>query len=135
MFRRIDERMLVCGQIHPEDVAAAAAAGVTMIVNNRPDGEQPDQPAGSAIEAAAQQAGIGYRHIPVRGGLSPADVQAMQEALDETGGQVLAFCTSGTRSAYLWAMARARAGDDPDAIVAQAAAAGYDLSALRPHLG
>lgn len=135
MFRRIDDRLLVSGQILPEDVAEAAAQGVTMIVNNRPDGEQPGQPAGSAIEAAAREAGVGYRHIPVSGGLSPEQVEAMQQALDEAEGQVLAFCTSGTRSTYLWALARARAGEEPDAIVARAAAAGYDLSALRPYLG
>lgn len=135
MFRRIDDRMLVSGQILPEDVAEAAAQGVTMIVNNRPDGEQPGQPAGSAIEAAAREAGVGYRHIPVSGGLSPEQVEAMQQTLDDAEGQVLAFCTSGTRSTYLWALARARAGEEPDAIVARAAAAGYDLSALRPYLG
>ena len=135
MFRRIDDRMLVSGQILPEDVAEAAAQGVTMIVNNRPDGEQPGQPPGTAIEAAAREAGVGYRHIPVSGGLSPEQVEAMQQALDEAEGQVLAFCTSGTRSTYLWALARARAGEEPDTIVARAAAAGYDLSALRPYLG
>lgn len=135
MFRRIDDRMLVSGQLHPKDVAAAAAQGVTMIVNNRPDGEQPGQPPGSAIEAAAQEAGIGYRHIPVAGGLSPEQVEAMQQALDDAQGQVLAFCTSGTRSTYLWALTRAKAGEEPDTIVARAAAAGYDLAALRPYLG
>ena len=135
MATQLDEKTLVAGQIAPGDVAGMAAEGVTMIVNNRPDGEQPGQPAGSAIEAAAQEAGVGYRHIPVSGGLSPEQVEAMQQALDTAEGQVLAFCTSGTRSTYLWALARARAGEEPDTIVARAAAAGYDLSALRPYLG
>jgi uncharacterized protein (TIGR01244 family) len=135
MFRRIDEHMLVAGQLLPEDVAEAAEQGVTMIVNNRPDGEQPGQPAGSEIEAAAQAAGIEYRHIPVQGGLSSDQVQAMAEAIEATKGTMLAFCASGTRSTYLWALARARGGEDAEAIVAKAAGAGYDLTPLRPYLG
>ena len=134
MFRRIDAHMLVAGQLMPEDIAEAAEQGVTMIVNNRPDGEQPGQPAGSEIEAAAQAAGIEYRHIPVQGGLSPDQVQAMAEAIEATKGTMLAFCASGTRSTYLWALARAQGGEDAEAIVAKAAGAGYDLTPLRPYL-
>lgn len=131
MFRQIDESMLVSGQIQPEDVQAAVDAGVTMIVNNRPDGEQPGQPAGAEIEAAARAAGLDYRHIPVAGGLSPDLVQAMAEALDAAEGKVLGFCAAGTRSTYLWALARLKAGDDVEDIITKAGAAGYDLGALR----
>jgi len=131
MFRQIDESMLVSGQIQPEDVQAAVDAGVTMIVNNRPDGEQPGQPAGAEIEAAARAAGLDYRHIPVAGGLSPDLVQAMAEALDAADGKVLGFCAAGTRSTYLWALARLKAGADVEDIIAKAGGAGYDLSALR----
>lgn len=135
MVQRLDDQVLVSGQIAPEDVAEAAAQGVTMIVNNRPDGEAPDQPAGSEIAAAAAAAGIGYRHIPMAGGLSPALVQEMAEALAASEGKVLAFCRSGTRSAYLWALARAQAGGDAEEIVKKAAAAGYDLTPIRQYLG
>jgi uncharacterized protein (TIGR01244 family) len=131
MLRRIDERMFVAGQIQPADVAALAAQGVSLIVNNRPDGEAPGQPAGAAIEAAAAAAGIGYCHIPVAGGFAPAQVEAMAEALGSTDGKLLAFCASGTRSTYLWGLARAAAGDDADDIIAKAADAGYDLEPLR----
>ena len=135
MFRRLDDHVLVTGQIEPQDVAEAAAQGVTMIVNNRPDGEAPGQPPAAEIEAAARAAGLGYRHIPVAGGLSPDLVDAMDEALAASEGGVLAFCASGTRSTYLWALSRAKAGDDAEEIVARAAAAGYDLARLRPYLG
>ena len=37
MFRQLDDHMLVSGQIAPEEVAEAAAQGVTMIVNIRSD--------------------------------------------------------------------------------------------------
>jgi uncharacterized protein (TIGR01244 family) len=49
-------------------------------------------------------------------------------------GRTLAFCRSGTRSTYLWALASHRSGVDGATIVAQAEAAGYDLTPLRPYL-
>lgn len=131
MYRQIDERTLVAGQIRPEQVAEARAAGVGMIVNNRPDGEEPGQPPHAEIEAAARAAGIAYRHIPVAGGFSQPQVDAMVEAIDAAEGKLLAFCRSGTRSTFLWALARAQAGDAAEEIEAKAASAGYDLSPIR----
>jgi uncharacterized protein (TIGR01244 family) len=46
----------------------------------------------------------------------------------------LAFCRSGTRSTYLWALARKTSGGSGAEIVLQAAEAGYDLSPLEPLL-
>ena len=134
-FRVLDAATLVSGQIGPSDMAALKARGVAMIVNNRPDGEEPGQPSGADIEAAALAAGIGYRHVPVdNAGLSPDRIAAMAEAIEASGGRMLAFCRSGTRSTYLWALARARAGEDAGELIAKAAAAGYDISPIRPHL-
>lgn len=134
MFRQLDDRTLVAGQLQPEDIAAAAAEGVAMIVNNRPDGEEPGQPASAAIEAAAREAGLGYRHIPVAGGFSQPQVEAMAEAIDACDGALLAFCRSGTRSTYLWALARAQAGDGAEEIEGKASQAGYDLAPIRGFL-
>jgi uncharacterized protein (TIGR01244 family) len=130
-MRQLDSTTFVSGQIAPEEIAAL---GVTTIVNNRPDGEEPGQPASDAIAAAAKAAGVDYRHIPVAGGISQPQVAEMADALAGAEGPVLAFCRSGTRSAYLWALARARLGDDPETLVGQAAAAGYDLSPVRAFL-
>ena len=134
-MRPLDAKTLVAGQIAPGDVAALAAAGVTTIVNNRPDGEEPGQPLGAEIEAAARAAGVEYRHIPMAGGISPPQIEAMAQALAAAEGRLLAFCRSGTRSTYLWALARARQGAGGDGIVASAEAAGYDLTPIRGHLG
>ncbi|MDT9599612.1 protein tyrosine phosphatase family protein [Sphingosinicella rhizophila] len=130
MFRRLDAHMLVSGQLRPDDMAAAKAQGVGMIVNNRPDGEAPGQPTGAEIEAAARRAGIDYRFIPVAGGLSHDQIEAMARALEDAEGQLLAYCTSGTRSTFLWALAEARRGAQGAALVAKAAEAGYDLSPI-----
>ena len=134
MFRTLDEKVLVAGQIDESDVAEAAAAGVTTIVNNRPDGEEPGQPEGASIESAARSAGLDYVHIPVAGGLSADQVEAMADAIDAAPGKMLLFCRSGTRSTYLWALARARSGADGETLAEQAAEAGYDLSPILRHL-
>ena len=129
MTRQLDDHVLVSGQIAPEDVARLRAEGVTMIVNNRPDGEDPGQPLGAQIEAAAKAAGIAYRYVPIRRGMGPSDVEAMQEAIRECGdGKLLAYCRSGNRSALAWAVARAEEGVPLEELERCAAAAGIDLS-------
>ena len=134
-MNRLDSTTLVSGQIAPDDMPTIAALGVTMIVNNRPDGEEPGQPKAAEIEAAARAAGLAYRHIPIAGGFSAPQVSAMADALEASEGEVLAFCKSGTRSTYLWALARSSRGAGADELIGQAAEAGYDLSPLRSLLG
>ena len=130
----LDDRTFVAGQIGPADLPAIAGAGVTTIVNNRPDHEEPEQPKGREIWAAAQAAGLSYRNSPIAGTFSPSQIDAMAEALGQAEGKLLAYCRYGTRSTYLWALARARSGADPDTLIAQAAAAGYDLTPIVAHI-
>jgi len=106
MARQLDEKVLVSGQIHPDEVAALVGEGITMLVNNRPDGEEPGQPLGVEIEEAARAVGLDYRAIPIIRGIGPADAEAMQEAIKSAGGKLLAFCRTGTRSSLAWALAK-----------------------------
>lgn len=132
-FRSLSERVLVSRQIGAEDIAVAKAEGVTLIVNNRPDDEEAGQPSGAEIEAAARAAGLDYRAIPVgSAGMSEPQVAAMTAALAAGEGKVLTYCRSGTRSTLLWSLAQAAGGNDPDAIAAAAARAGYDVAPVRP---
>ena len=132
-FRKLTENIYVSQQLVLEDVAAAAAAGVAMIVNNRPDGEESAAPQGDDIAAAAAAAGINYIAIPIgHSGFSEPQVGAMIAALEQAEGPILAYCRSGTRSTFLWALAEAKQGGDPDMIARTAAQAGYDISPVRP---
>lgn len=135
MFRTLTDEILVAPQIGVDAVAAAAREGVTLIVNNRPEGESDDQTPGDAIEAAARAAGLDYVAIPVtHAGFSQPQVDAMAAALDAAQGRVLAYCRSGTRSTLLWSLAQAKGGADPDELTGIAADAGYDLTPVRPLL-
>ena len=131
MFRRLDSKMMVAPQITVAEVAEAKAQGVTLIINNRPDGEEPAAPQGAEIAAAATDAGVDYIAIPVtHAGFSGPQVAAMAVALDKADGLVLAYCRSGTRSTLLWALARTQLGDDKAGLQAKAQSAGYDLAAV-----
>ena len=131
-FRKLTENVLVSPQLALEDVTAAAAAGVALIVNNRPDGEEPDAPQGDEIAAAAAAAGLNYVAIPVgHAGFSEPQVDAMIAALEQAEGPILAYCRSGTRSTFLWALAAAKQGQAPDTIARTAMQAGYDISPIR----
>ena len=131
MIRQLDDRTLVSGQVRPEEIAGLAAQGVTMLVNNRPDGEEPDQPLAADIEAAAEAAGISYRHVPILRGIGPADVEAMQEALRAAeGGQVLAFCRSGNRSALTWALAMRAEGHAREEVEQRVTDAGFNVAPI-----
>jgi len=135
MFRKIDETISVAPQIAVEDVQAAADQGFAMIINNRPDQEAPDQPGGDAIRDAARAAGLAYVAIPITpGGFTAGQIDAMRDALGRAEGPVLAFCRSGTRSTFIWALARGADGADPAELADKAADAGYDISPIAPLL-
>ena len=127
MIRQLDDKTLVSGQIAPEDMPDLARQRVTLIVNNRPDFEEPGQPLAADIEQAAASAGIAYRFVPIIRGIGPADVECMQEALRDAGdGKLLAFCRSGSRSALALALALREEGAARDEIEQRLAAAGFD---------
>jgi uncharacterized protein (TIGR01244 family) len=132
--KRINDHVSVSPQIGPDDLPALKALGFTAIINNRPDGESPDQPSSATMQAAAEKAGIAYHYIPLgRDGVSSQMVEETEAALEGSTGPVLAFCRSGTRSTTLWALSQA--GRVPaQEIVAAAAHAGYDMSHLLGHL-
>jgi len=128
MHRQLDDKTLVSGQIHQDDVPALKELGVTLIVNNRPDNEDVGQPEGDDIEAAAKAAGIDYRHVPIARGLGPSDVEAMREAMHALGeGKLFAFCRSGNRSTLAWAVAKSEDGTSREELESCVSQAGFDL--------
>lgn len=95
-------------QVQPEDMPAIAAAGIRSIINNRPDFEGgASQPTSAQLEAAARDAGLEYRYLPV----PPADHTAEQArsmvcAVESLPQPVIAFCRTGRRSAALYRMGK-----------------------------
>jgi uncharacterized protein (TIGR01244 family) len=134
-FRDLDPQVLVAdAPMEGRYMADAAARGVTLVINNRPDWEETGQWTSEGLEKAAREAGMDYVHIPVSKEFSEDKVAALTEALLGAEGRVLMSCASGTRSAYLWALAQAKAGESVEALDRSARRAGYSLGPLMPWL-
>ncbi|WP_076068781.1 TIGR01244 family sulfur transferase [Sphingomonas montana] len=132
MYRRLDDMTSVAGQLLPEQLQAIADAGYRTVINNRPDGEEAGQPTTEEMARAAKAADLSYHAIPMgQAGMTDAMIDHMTTVLRKADGPVLAFCRSGTRSTLLWAVARARLGDEPASLFAKAGGAGYDLTPVR----
>lgn len=113
---------------------ALAEAGFSLVINNRPDMEVGLDHASSAMQAAAEAAGLSYVANPLTMETMTPDRQSLQgDSAASATGKVLAYCRSGTRSAICWTLSQA--GKVPaDDLLAATAAAGYDLSNLEAHL-
>jgi len=119
--------------VSPENLAELAPRFRT-IMNNRPNGEEPGQPSSAEIEAEARRLGLDYVHLPVvPGKISQEQAAVFGDAIACRDRPILVFCRTGTRSATLWALSQA-GRRSPEEIIGIAAAAGYDLSALKPNL-
>jgi uncharacterized protein (TIGR01244 family) len=130
-IRQVTDGFAVAPQLGPEAMPELAARGFRLVINNRPDGEAPDQPTSKQMEDAARAAGLDYVQIPFAGRPSPELAAAVASAAEAAGGPVLAFCRSGTRSITAWSMGQAMAGKrSREELVKLAASAGYDLSAV-----
>ncbi|MFC7399540.1 TIGR01244 family sulfur transferase [Chelatococcus sp. GCM10030263] len=102
---QINEKLWVAPQLGLDDLADLKAQGVTGVINNRPDGEEPGQPAAAEAAEAAKALGLTYRHVPFAGlGFDEALVRQNQEAIAASPGPVVAHCRSGTRSLTIWAI-------------------------------
>jgi uncharacterized protein (TIGR01244 family) len=123
----LTDTIAVSEQVLASDVAAIAAAGFKVLINNRPDGEAPDQPSSAEIAAAAKDNGLRYYHLPITAGNFPGpDVLMMAELFDDSSAPVLAFCRTGTRCTNLWVATRN--AEAAEAATGQARKLGYDLA-------
>lgn len=134
-FRRLSNTVSASPQISLEEVAQAKRDGFAMVINNRPDNEEDGQPGSAEIGAAVEAQGMGYRYIPVTSSqMTPQKIAEMAEALAAADGPTLAYCRSGTRSTFLWALAEASRGAEPAGLIEAAADAGYNVSMIAPVL-
>jgi uncharacterized protein (TIGR01244 family) len=69
--------------------------------------------------------------VPILRGIGPADIEEMQKALQAAeGGKLLAFCRSGTRSAFAAALAKREEGASADEVSNCLVSAGFDPSPI-----
>ena len=109
-------------QPRPEHWRDVAAAGVTTVINLRPDAELQ----GRDERAEVAQAGMRYVQIPVAGGqgISAQNADALVQALQQADGPVLVHCASGNRVGALLALGAVRSGTPVEEAIAYGRAAG-----------
>lgn len=100
----LNAKVLVAGQPSMQELMAAKAAGVKVVINLRPTTE----PSGMGDEAAVvQKLGMKYVNIPVAGAgdVSVANAKKLRAVLDGAKDeQVLLHCASGNRVGALLAL-------------------------------
>jgi uncharacterized protein (TIGR01244 family) len=130
--RKLSGSVTTAGQLSPAEFSHLKKLGYSVVVNHRPDHEEPGQPTSQELSEAALVSGLAYVWIPVSGMPDRAAVEATAAVLENASEAtpVLMFCRSGMRSTAAWAMAERARGVDADELKAAAAAAGYDLSRL-----
>ncbi|MBO9663291.1 TIGR01244 family sulfur transferase [Dokdonella sp.] len=127
----------ISGQISPDQIEELKAQGIKAIVDLRPDGEAPEQPPSSAVDAAARSAGLAFSYAPVAGSDIPAAaVDAVSRAIARPDNAVLLYCKSGRRAARTWALAEASrfGGLEAEAIEAVVTSAGQSVDDLKEQI-
>ncbi len=114
MVKRVSDKFFIAvaprrGQ---KDVAEAGKGGISLIINNRPDGESEDQMSSAEIEAEARAAGVNYIHVPVvPETITDEQIAAMEDAIKQGGdGYILATCRTGNRAMIMYALVQAKNG-------------------------
>jgi uncharacterized protein (TIGR01244 family) len=131
----VTEKLAVAPQPKLSHFQAFKRQGFTTIVNNRPDGEDPNQLGSAAEEAAAHAAGLDYVHIPVTStGMTEEDARLLKETIERAPGPVVAHCRSGARSFYLWVLSGDLDSRTDAELLAKATELGVDTDAARTWL-
>ena len=95
------------GQITPDQVPMIAESGFKTIINNRPDGEEPNQPTSADIEAAAKEAGLAYKEVSFAGSeLNQNHVEAFADFFNQAQQPILIYCRTGARSTGIYEAAK-----------------------------
>jgi uncharacterized protein (TIGR01244 family) len=98
----------VTDQLQLDNITGVQAQGFATLIDLRPDGEAPDQPASDDVRIAAGRAGLFFAYVPVPHGEIPAStVDALARALQATPRPVLLYCRTGRRAARTWALVEA----------------------------
>lgn len=103
-IQQLSEEVSVCGQIGLDDLEAIAQLGFKTLVNNRPDGESPNQPSHAEIQKKAETLGLAVHYLPLGMGQAPCAnlLKDFKHILAISQKPLLAYCRSGNRSTQIY---------------------------------
>ena len=103
----MSHQVTITAQITPEQVATLAESGIKTIINNRPDGEEPNQPTSAEIAAAAEKSGLAYKEVSFAGNeLNQNHVETFADFFNQAEQPILIFCRTGNRSTGIYEAAK-----------------------------
>ena len=133
-FHKISPYYSVASQISQSDISAIVNGGFKSIICNRPDYENSEDLQTAIIKAATLEAGLEFAENVFDGSSFGSDKITIQtDLIKKLPNPILAYCTSGARSALIWAFANAGI-IEVDKILTMIREAGYQLDHLRDQL-
>lgn len=137
-MKAIHENLYIAGQISLEDLQIAAQQGITTIINNRPDNEEPGQLNHDEVQHACEGLGIEYIYLPMANGqpLPEGLVDEFKQIVEQRKDQkVLAHCRTGTRCAIIWSIGKVQDGSlNANEAISKAAEIGVNINVVQPLL-
>ena len=106
---QINDKLSVSGQLTVSDVKQLAHDGIKVLICNRPDAEETDQPSFKDIEATAIKNNITFVNIPFSGINVPAlCFEQFINVIDNSNDEIHAYCRTGNRCSILWGLSHVR---------------------------
>ena len=120
----------VSPQISLKDVEILSKKGFEKIICNRPDFEVHPNIQSSLIGKVAIEIGISFEYLPLTfESMNAENIEKQLTFINESERPVLAYCTSGTRCAAIWALGQV-GKMSKDEILKTTLESGYNLEGL-----
>ncbi|MBV1915467.1 MAG: TIGR01244 family phosphatase [Pseudomonadales bacterium] len=133
---KLSDQFSTSMQIAVSDLIEIKAQGFLTVINNRPDGEDTDQPSNKEFADAAFGLGLEYHYIPINlNTIGGAEINSMQSALANAKEPVFSFCRTGNRCTILWSILSIQQDvENSEKYLERAANAGFDMYKQLPLL-
>ena len=132
-MKKVSDNYYVSSQISEEDLVSFKNEGFSLIVCNRPNGEEENQTDFELIQKQCESIGLTFINLPMISGNLQSEIIFETKKILDTNQKTLAYCGTGTRCINLWACANVFK-EKVDETIKMASRAGYDLDHLRPML-
>ena len=120
----------VSPQISSTDIEILSEKGFEKIICNRPDFEVPPNIQSYIIEKVATEIGLLFEYHPLTfDNMNAENIEKQMAFIKESERPVLAYCTSGTRCAAVWALGQI-GKMSKDEILKTTLESGYNLQGL-----
>ena len=120
----------VSPQISVTDLEFLSENGFEKIICNRPDFEVPPSFQSNVIKKVATEIGLSFEYHPLTfENMNAENIEKQMDFINKSERPVLAYCTSGTRCAAIWALGQI-GKMSKDEILKTTLESGYNLEGL-----